>query len=450
MRNCQCSGGGCSCRVVPGAGISVSGSGSPTDPFVITATMTSFEGSIIGSSVGPVTIEVNGSGIPLTDPFIITATSRIGVMQLTDVDDPSGPNLGDTLVWNGAAFELAPPPSVAPGSVGVGAGLVGDGSLGNELAVAVSDDSSTSTDGLAIYVDSAGELRAVRPSGEGTSWGEITGKPSVFPSTWDSVSNKPTTFPSSWATVSGKPTTFPTSWGEIASRPTTFPSSWATVSGKPTTFPPAAHTHDDRYFTEAESTQRYVGRARQWSNTWLRWNGSFPVFGDVGLSGNNETELALRSQIVALENTKANAVDDVNQAIYARGTTQAHNREAGSNRYAVWVDGSLVFGRATSSIRFKEDVQPWEIDPADVLALEPVSFHRKVDPEGVRDHGLIAEDVYEHLPQIVQWWTDPEGDGTPQIDGLHYEQLAVALLAVVKDHDRRIAELEALLSEREA
>ncbi len=27
---------------------------------------------------------------------------------------------------------------------------------------------------------------------------------------------------------------------------------WANVSGKPTTFAPSSHTHDDRYFTEAE------------------------------------------------------------------------------------------------------------------------------------------------------------------------------------------------------
>lgn len=33
---------------------------------------------------------------------------------------------------------------------------------------------------------------------------------------------------------------------------------WADITGKPATFPPDAHTHDDRYFTETESDERYA------------------------------------------------------------------------------------------------------------------------------------------------------------------------------------------------
>lgn len=36
---------------------------------------------------------------------------------------------------------------------------------------------------------------------------------------------------------------------------------WTEITGKPTTFPPSAHTHDDRYFTESETTTLLAGKA---------------------------------------------------------------------------------------------------------------------------------------------------------------------------------------------
>jgi len=161
-----------------------------------------------------------------------------------------------------------------------------------------------------------------------------------------------------------------------------------------------------------------------------------------------ETDMAFaNAEIAGLQASRAIAVDSIEQAKYAKGTQQAHAHEAGGSRYAVWVsaDDGYVFGRATSSKKYKDDIQDWVIDPAEVLKLEPKSFHRKVDPEGVRDWGLIAEEVHEHLPEVVQWHT-PEGETTPQIDGLHYDIISVALLSVVKDQQRRIEDLERRLS----
>ena len=60
----------------------------------------------------------------------------------------------------------------------------------------------------------------------------------------------------------------------------------------------------------------------------------------------------------------------------------------------------------TSSRRYKTDIGPWALDPAAVLALEPVTFTRTAT--GGHEVGLIAEDVHPHLPQIVTWWTDRE------------------------------------------
>ncbi len=38
-------------------------------------------------------------------------------------------------------------------------------------------------------------------------------------------------------------------------------STWAELAGKPATFPPSVHTHDDRYFTETETTAALAGKA---------------------------------------------------------------------------------------------------------------------------------------------------------------------------------------------
>ncbi|UVK61355.1 minor tail protein [Microbacterium phage Gingerbug] len=54
--------------------------------------------------------------------------------------------------------------------------------------------------------------------------------------------------PVDWARIINEPAAFPPAahthaWGEVTGKPTTFPSTWGTVSGKPTAFPPAAHVH---------------------------------------------------------------------------------------------------------------------------------------------------------------------------------------------------------------
>lgn len=35
---------------------------------------------------------------------------------------------------------------------------------------------------------------------------------------------------------------------------------WSGVTGKPSTFPPSTHTHDDRYYTEAEMNTKLAAK----------------------------------------------------------------------------------------------------------------------------------------------------------------------------------------------
>ena len=66
-----------------------------------------------------------------------------------------------------------------------------------------------------------------------TTWDDVTGKPSLFPSEWSIVSNKPSVFPSDWSIVANKPSVFPSEWSIVSNKPSVFPSEWSIVANKP-------------------------------------------------------------------------------------------------------------------------------------------------------------------------------------------------------------------------
>jgi hypothetical protein len=74
-----------------------------------------------------------------------------------------------------------------------------------------------------------------------------------------------------------------------------------------------------------------------------------------------------------------------------------------SGGVAVYVNSSGKLGISTSSRRFKENIRAMA-DSSDVLyALHPVTFRYKpgVDPHGVPQFGLVAEDVDQVDPDLV-------------------------------------------------
>jgi len=109
-----------------------------------------------------------------------------------------------------------------------------------------------------------------------------------------------------------------------------------------------------------------------------------------------------------------------------------------------------------SSIRYKENVKDLSIESSNkVLSLRPVTYTPKdepVDINGVQTelYGLIAEEVFEVDPKLVimgysaDCWEQvsiPNSefkkrslkcDAKPQIEGVHYDKIAVLLIDVVK------------------
>jgi len=69
----------------------------------------------------------------------------------------------------------------------------------------------------------------------------------------------------------------------------------------------------------------------------------------------------------------------------------------------VIVDSSGHLGTTTSSARFKEAIQPMDEASQAILSLKPVTFRYKpeLDPEGIPQFGLVADEVEKVNPALV-------------------------------------------------
>ena len=110
----------------------------------------------------------------------------------------------------------------------------------------------------------------------------------------------------------------------------------------------------------------------------------------------------------------------------------------------VGTDGKL--GTVVSSARFKEAIKPMDKASETILALQPVTFRYKheLDPEGIPQFGLVAEQVEKVNPDLVA----RDEQGKPYT--VRYEAVNAMLLnEFLKEHrrgqeqDRKIEELEA-------
>src|SRR5205807_2943273 len=70
---------------------------------------------------------------------------------------------------------------------------------------------------------------------------------------------------------------------------------------------------------------------------------------------------------------------------------------------AVKVNAAGQLGTAPSSQRFKTEIKPMDKASEAILALKPVTFHYKkeLDPEGIPQFGLVAEEVEKINPALV-------------------------------------------------
>ena len=99
----------------------------------------------------------------------------------------------------------------------------------------------------------------------------------------------------------------------------------------------------------------------------------------------------------------------------------------------VYVNSNGLLGTSTSSARFKTNIQDMGATSETLLALRPVTFRYKpeLDPEGIAQFGLVAEEVEKVNPNLVV--RDKEGKPyTVRYDAVN----AMLLNEFLKEHQR--------------
>ena len=110
---------------------------------------------------------------------------------------------------------------------------------------------------------------------------------------------------------------------------------------------------------------------------------------------------------------------------------------------AVFVTSGGHLGTLTSSARFKDEIKPMGTASEAILALRPVSFRYKkqIDPQGIREFGLIAEEVAKVNPALIT----RDREGKPYT--VRYEQINAMLLNEFLKEHKAVQEQGATIAE---
>jgi hypothetical protein len=112
---------------------------------------------------------------------------------------------------------------------------------------------------------------------------------------------------------------------------------------------------------------------------------------------------------------------------------------------AVMVDSNGQLGTMTSSARYKEAIEPMDKASEAILALQPVTFHyrKELDPDGIPQFGLVAEQVEKVNPDLVA----RDEQGKPYT--VRYEAVNAMLLNEFLKEHRKVEGLEAAAAQQQ-
>lgn len=339
----------------------------------------------------------------------------------------------------------------------------------------MSDTTSTTLTGLATYIDSDGELRALP-----YAWNDIPDKPAYYPTRWSLVIEKPTTFPPIIGTTSTtaaagnhKHSTSDITSGDWlrgidigttihAKIPLADPSFLLTNSTGSVVYFDAA---PNRTLVKDALVVGTVGSSSAvniLSNGTIQTNGtsitpstkdfnglviadslevgngrwSVPTSGTVGTSASMEVMggLDVGNGLDVTGNITGSArLTVAGQIAFADVYTRA------SSGRDVIVNSFGTLGTSTSSERYKKNIRVLEPDALSAIRLlEPVEYERIETDE--TEAGFIAEDI-ERLGLEHLLWRDEQG----RPDGLDYKRVSVYQQAWLLDLERRVREIETLI-----
>lgn len=178
------------------------------------------------------------------------------------------------------------------------------------------------------------------------------------------------------------------------------------------------------------------------SNTSGSFNTAVGTFAGAALStGDNNIDIGYSVVGLAGEsNTIRIGNGDITDT-FIRGISGA----TASGGAEVFVNSNGKLGTMTSSARFKDAIKPMDKTSEAILELRPVSFHYKkeIDPRGIPQFGLVAEEVEKVNPDLVI--RDPEGKPYT----VRYEQINAMLLNEFLKEHKRVEELKSTIQRDE-
>jgi hypothetical protein len=178
------------------------------------------------------------------------------------------------------------------------------------------------------------------------------------------------------------------------------------------------------------------------SNTTGRNNIAIGSYAGVNLTtGNNNIDIFDRG-LAGEANTIRIGKQGIHRSTFIGGISGA----AVPTGVAVIVDATGHLGTTTSSARFKEDIKPMDKASDAILALKPVTFRYKpeLDPHGVPQFGLVAEEVEKVNPDLVA----RDDEGKPYT--VRYEAVNAMLLNEFLKEHRKVQEEEAMIAQLRA
>src|SRR4030095_8687350 len=117
-----------------------------------------------------------------------------------------------------------------------------------------------------------------------------------------------------------------------------------------------------------------------------------------------------------------------------------------SGGVAVYVNANGKLGTTVSSARFKEAIKPMDKASEAIHALKPVTFRYKheLDPDGIPQFGLVAEEVEKVNPDLVA------RDDRGKVYTVRYEAVNAMLLNEFLKEHRKGQEQAATISQLKA
>jgi hypothetical protein len=165
----------------------------------------------------------------------------------------------------------------------------------------------------------------------------------------------------------------------------------------------------------------------------------------VGHTGNNNRSLAFGVDVSA---NASGAFTGLGNEYIWRGAASFITPNSSNNGYNTlfsWnSSGQMTFNQnatfsgtitENSSLRYKENVETIKYGLDKVLQMRGVTYDKK--NTGVKEIGVIAEEIYEVLPEVVL--KNEEGE----IDSVSYGRITAVLIEAIKDLKKEIEELKA-------